>query len=159
MKEVIDKKNHIQKATLPETGCVLNMGQPHFSNDEELKSYINNLQNEVAKAKEECAEMKEFVDSFKEDLEEVYANNDVSKDEYSQLVKIFGQWYTYKNHSKFYHSKLKSAQSSIRDLKEDLQKLEKITKGLGNLRSATQIADRFLIVRHHLDNLASRLMV
>lgn len=129
------------------------------ASDEEQKTCIAGLQKELAKTKEEYADLKEFADSFKEELEEVFVNNDISQDDYSWLVKIFGQWYTYKNHSKFYLGKLQSASSCIRDLKDDLTELEEITKGLGNIRSATKIADRFLAVRQHFDNLASMLMV
>lgn len=183
MAEVTNSNISLQEESQPEKGYVLNKGLPPFvadteirrlrkvveeknaliekfkKYDEERKNYVAALQKLVDDAKQETADMKEFVDSFKEDIQEVCVNEEVSQDDYEQMVKLFSQWYTYKNHSKLYQGKLKSARSSIRDLKDDLTRLETILKGVGDFRTATQVSDRFVQIRLHLDTLMSKLNV
>ena len=170
-----------QKEDMPE-GYVLNKGLPTFVGDteirrlravireknraieafkkydEERKAYYAKVVADDARVKEENQSMKEFVDSFMEELKAVYADGEISQSDYEQMTKLFANWYTYKTHSALYKGKLKSARSSIHDLQEDLDCLERAMTGIGDFRTATQIADRFVLVRQHLDNLLSKLM-
>ena len=145
LRKVIDEKN----------ACI----EEFKKYDEERKAYVAVLQKQVADIKEELADMKEFTESFKEELQEVYADGEVSQGDYEQMVKLFGQWYTYKNHSRLYLGKLKSARASIRDLNDDINHLETLLKGVGDFRTTTQVSDRFVQTRQHLDTLMSKLLV
>jgi uncharacterized small protein (DUF1192 family) len=55
--------------------------------------------------------------------------------------------------------KLKAARSSVRDLKEDLTKLEVLLRGVGNISTIISVSDRFMLARQHLDVLATKLNV
>lgn len=120
--------------------------------DEERKAYVANLQ-------EEYGNMKDFVDSFSEELKEAYQEGELDRQDFDVMMKLFGQWYGYKNSSRLYHGKLKAARSSVRDLKDDLTKLEELLKGVGNISTIISVSDRFMIARQHLDVLAAKLNV
>ena len=175
MADVVNNSTQPQ-GSVPEKGYVPNKGMPRFVGDTEIKRLRKVLEEKeaciekfkkydeerkayVARLQEEYNDMKEFIDSFQEELKEIGSNEDLSQSDVDQVVKLFGQWYGYKNRSQLYHGKLKSARSCIRDLKEDIRKLEEMMTGIGNIRSATMISDRFMIMRQHLEVLMAKLTV
>lgn len=158
----------------PAQGYILNKGMPPFVGDTEIKRLQKVVEQKNAAIEafkkydeerkkycenllEEYNEMKSFVESFAEELKEIYADGELDDQDYRTMVKLYVKWYTYKNNAQFYHEKLKGARGSVKDLKEDLTKLEDLVSGIGDFRAAGRVVERFGIIRQHLDTLTGKL--
>ena len=165
-----------QSSDEPIKGYVPNKGMPRFVGEvenkrlrkvieekdaliEKFKKYDEERKAYCAKLQSEYKDMKDFVDSFTEELKELQYEENICHEDYEEIIKLYGQWYGYKNRSQLYKGKLKAARASIKDLKDDVNKLEELMTGIGNIRTTMKISDRFMLMRQHLEVLMSKLVV
>jgi chromosome segregation ATPase len=122
--------------------------------DEERKAYYADFM-------EEYEAMKDSFDQFTQELQKVFEDNGREVSDYRKVLRLYRNWLNYKNHAEHYKDKLAGARESVRDIKDDLRKLEEL---LGQLEYETttnleHVVSRMFTMRKHLDTLQSKLLV
>lgn len=167
-----------QASDMPEKGYVLNKGLPRFVGHTEIKRLRKVVEeknaliekfkkyDEVRKAyyadlMEEYEEMKSSFDQFTLELMNTVEDGDIDSSEQKKILKLYRNWYTYKRKQDLYKEKLVDARHSVKDLREDLTKLENLLGKLsfGNTTEVEQVVERMFVMRKHLDTLQAKIIV
>ena len=126
---------------------------------EKFRKYDDERKAYYAGFMEEYEAMKESFDQFTQELQKVFEDNGREESDYRKVLRLYRNWLNYKNHAEHYKDKL--ARESVRDIKDDLGKLEEL---LGQLEYETasdleHVVSRMFTMRKHLDVLQSKLLV
>ena len=162
----------------PEKGYILNLGMPRFVNETEIrrlrkvvkeknaliekfKKYDEERKAYYAERKEEYDAMKQSFDQFSLELAKAVEDGELDASEHGKFMKLYRHWYTYKCRQELYKGKLAEARHSVREVRDDLSKLEALL-GVLPLTSTSgleQVVNRMITMRKHLDTLQSKMIV
>lgn len=162
----------------PERGYVANKGMPRFVGKTEItrlrkvveeknaliekfKKYDEERKAYYSTFMEEYNEMKESFDLFSQELLEVVEDGDMSQSEHKKFLKLYKNWFTYKSKAELYKGKLANARESVRDVKDDIKKLEDLLGRylIGSTSDLELIITRMFTMRKHLDTLQSKMIL
>lgn len=127
---------------------------------EQFKKYDVERKAYYAAFMEEYNEMKESFDLFNQELLKVVEDGDLSQSEHKKFLKLYRNWFTYKSKAELYKGKLAAARESVRDVKEDIKKIENFLDKfvIGNTSDMELIVTRLFTMRKHLDTLQSKMI-
>lgn len=121
----------------------------------EYKKREEESRAEAARLRSDFDDMKEFCDSFREEIEKLLVDEEISCSEHDQIMALYGRWHAYKVDAFRYRDSLKNARGCVHILKNDLKKLEGMFKKVSP--SAAQARDRITVMRRHLEALNRKL--
>ena len=166
-----------QSSDDPVKGYVLNKGMPRFVGKTEIvrlrkvvdeknaiiekfQKYDEERKAYYAAFMEEYAELKESFDLFSHELLKVVEDGAMSESEHKKFLKLYRNWFTYKSKAELYKGKLAAARESVRDVKEDIKKIEDFLGKfvIGNTSDMELIVTRLFTMRKHLDTLQSKMI-
>lgn len=122
--------------------------------DEERKAYYADFM-------EEYESMKESFDQFTLELKNILDDEGREPSEYKKVLRLYRNWLTYKNNAEHYKDKLASARESVREIKDDVRKLEEVLGQLDleSMSGLEHVVSRMFAMRKHLDTLQSKMLV
>ena len=126
---------------------------------ERLKKESDGRKEDLDRLQGSHDSMKEFTDSFCEELKKICADGELNENEYGQITKLYGQWYIYKKNCQLYKGKLKGGRSCVHDIKDDLDKLEALLPEVVTIAAMRKMTDRIFIMRQHLEILQGKLLI
>ena len=178
MKEVIDTmSDRLPSSEEPERGYVMNKGMPRFVGKTEIarlrkvveeknaliekfKKYDEERKAYYAAFMEEYKEMKDSYDLFNQELLKVVEEGDMSQSEHKKFLKLYRNWFIYKSKATLYKEKLAAARQSVRDIKDDIRKIEDLLGKyiIGSTSDMEVVIARMFAMRKHLDTLQSKMI-
>lgn len=122
--------------------------------DEERKAYY-------AERMEEYQEMQESFNQFMQELMKVVEDGELDQSEQKKFLKLYTNWFKYKNNAELYKDKLASARQSVRDIRDDFKKFEEMVSRMefGSTTEIEQVISRIYTMRKHLDTLQSKMIL
>ncbi len=122
--------------------------------DEERKAYY-------ADFVEEYDAMKESFEQFSQELKKVFEDEGREPSDYKKMLRLYRNWLKYKNNAEHYKDKLAAARESVREIKDDVRKLEEVLGQLDleSISSLEHVVSRMFAMRKHLDTLHSKILV
>ena len=124
---------------------------------EKFKKYDEDRKAYYAGLLEENEELKESLTHFSEELMKVVQEGDMTDSEYKKFLKLYGRWLTYKNDMNRYKGHIAIARQGIKDLEQDLKKLENMVVDAGEMTLLERLTERIHVMHQHLDTVRSRL--
>jgi len=115
------------------------------------------LESQVRRLERENKDMKEFVDSFTEELREFFSDGSIEQDEYQQMMHLYAKWYPYKKENERYRQQLSAASSIVGDLFACMESLSTLLVSGAGIRHTGKMFDQLYLMRSHLDMLRMRL--
>ena len=162
----------------PERGYVPNKGMPKFVGKtefrrlrkiideknaliEKFKKYDEERKEYYSAFMDDYKEMKESFDLFSQELLKVVDDGEMAPSEHKKFLKLYKNWFTYKSKAEYYKNRLVSARESVRDVRDDVGKLEDLLGrlALGSPGYIEVVVQRMMVMRKHLDILQSKLNI
>lgn len=154
---------------------VTNKGLPPFVGDVELrrlrkviaeknvaieafKKYDEERKEYYAGMMEDLKELRSTFDQFNEELLKVVDDGDMTNSDYKRFMKLYANWLTYKNEVIMYKNTFFSVRQSLKDLRDDINTLERMTRNITEMSLLEQVTERLYVMRQHLETTRSRLI-
>lgn len=165
----------VQNAEQPVKCYVTNKGMPPFVGDVEIKrlrkiideknviieafkKYDEERKEYYAGMADDLKELKSAFDQFNMELLKVVDDGEMTKSEYRRFMKLYANWLAYKNEVIMYKNLFFSVRQSLKELGDDLNTLERITRGISEMSLLEQVTERIYVMRQHLTSTRSRLI-
>lgn len=151
LRKALNEKNLQMKAVIDDcTAKMQSLVEKYRKHDDQRKAHY-------ARFEEEYDAMKEYFDSFSEELREAMDDESFSDNDRKAVLKLYQHWYSYKKESATLRGKISTGRQGIKGILKDAEILTGLVQKERDIHNIEAVTDRVAVLRQHLDTLKTAL--
>lgn len=151
LRKALNEKNLQMKAVIDDcTAKMQSLVEKYRKHDDQRKAYY-------ARFEEEYDAMKEYFDSFSEELRKAMDDESFSDNDRKAVLKLYQHWYSYKKESATLWGKISTGRQGIKGILKDAEILTGLVQKERDIHNIEAVTDRVTVLRQHLDTLKTAL--
>ncbi len=151
LRKALNEKNLQMKAVIDDcTAKMQSLVEKYRKHDDQRKAHY-------ARFEEEYDAMKEYFDSFSEELRKAMDDESFSDNDRKAVLKLYQHWYSYKKESATLRGKISTGRHGIKGILKDAEILTGLVQKERDIHNIEAVTDRVAVLRQHLDTLKTAL--